>query len=70
MNKTDLILLIVCLVSVLLCFVFYMNTAIIEEKARDHYTKQFEEHCTDYDADPYYGTEAFPILNFSNWRTT
>ena len=72
-NKIDLTIYIICAVAVLLCFVFYMNTAIVAERINNHCAIEFEEKCInawryqDNPYEPYNLTERYPVLNLSNW---
>lgn len=71
--KKDWLIIAVCLLTILICGVFYMNTAIIVAKCNDNCIKQFNDKCwmqEDVIAPNYNTSERFPVMNLSNWRMT
>ena len=67
MNKKDLPIYIVCAISVLLCFIFYMNTAIVAEKINTNCYNEFKAKCPQATWKGYEIKEEYPVFNLSNW---
>lgn len=66
--KKDWIIIAICLVSVLICLVAYMNTAIVLRSCNDNCMKEFESKCMNNEKPELYNTgEKYPVLNLSNW---
>jgi len=71
--KKDYIIIAICLLSVLLCGVFYLNGASIIQECNNNCVEQFKNNCKTYSGEAYspelYTTNnTLPILNIDTWR--
>lgn len=68
--QANWIILLLCLASILLCMVFYMNTAIVAQRINENANAQFSAKCQipGQEYVPTNITERFPVFNLSNWR--